>query len=49
MLKDFFKFNGQYYDDIFFDDPLPTIIEFAIPIMNFIKKGKLKFSPEEER
>ena len=49
VLKDFFKFNGQYYDDIFFDDLLPTIIEFMIPIKNFIKKGKLKFSPEEER
>lgn len=49
VLKDFFKFKGQHYDDIFFDDPLPTIIELMIPIMNFIKTGKLKFSPEEER
>ena len=49
ILKDFFKFNEQYYDDISFDDPFPTIIEFMLPIMNFIKKGRLKFSPEEER
>lgn len=49
ILKDFFKFNDQYYDDISFDDPFPTIIEFMLPIMNFIKKGRLKFSPEEER
>ena len=49
IVKDFFKFNGQYYDDISFDDPFPTFIEFMMPIMNFIKTGKPKFSPEEER
>ena len=49
ILKDFLKFNGQYYDDVSFDDPIPTLVEFMLPIMNFIKTGKLKFSPEEER
>lgn len=49
ILKDFFKLYGQYYDDISFSDPLPTIMEIMIPIMNFIKTGKLKFSPEEMR
>jgi len=49
ILKDFLKFNGQYYDDLSFNDPIPTIAEVMIPIMNFIKTGKLKFSPEEER
>jgi len=49
ILKDFLKFNGQYYDDLSFSDPIPTIAEVMIPIMNFIKTGKLKFSPEEER
>jgi len=49
ILKDFLKFNGQYYDDLSFSDPIPTIAEMMIPIMNFIKTGKLKFSPEEER
>ena len=49
ILKDFFKFHGQYYDDISLDDPLPSIIEFLTPIMNFIRSGKPKFSPEEER
>jgi len=49
ILKDFLKFNGQYYDDISFGDPLPTIAEVMIPLMNFIKTGRLKFSPEEER
>ena len=49
ILKDFLKFNGQYYDDISLDDLFPTFIEFMLPIMNFIKTGNLKFSPEEER
>ena len=49
ILKDFLKFNGQYYDDISFNDPFPTFIEFMLPMMNFIKTGKLKFSPEEGR
>lgn len=49
ILKDFMKFNGQYYDDISFSDPLPTIAEVMIPLLNFMKTGKLKFSPEEER
>jgi len=49
ILKDFLKFNGQYYDDVSFDDPIPTLVEFMLPIMNFIKTGKLKFSPEEDR
>jgi len=49
ILKEFLKFNGQYYDDLSFSDPIPTIAEVMIPIMNFIKTGKLKFSPEEER
>jgi len=49
VLKDFFKFKGQHYDDVSFDDPLPTIIEFSIPLLNFVRSGKPKFSPEEER
>ena len=49
IVKDFLKFNEQYYDDISFDDPFPTFIEFMMPIMNFIKTGRLKFSPGEER
>jgi len=49
ILKDFLKFNGQYYDDVSFDDPIPTLVELMLPIMNFIKTGKLKFSPEEDR
>lgn len=51
VLKDFLKFYGRdlYYDDISLDDPLPTIAELAIPLLNFIKTGKLKFSPMESR
>lgn len=49
VIKDFFKLHDHdlYYDDISIDDPLPTLIEFMIPVMNFIKTGKLSFSPEE--
>lgn len=49
VLKDFLKFRGQYYDDISLSDPLPTIVEVMIPIVNFIRKGRLKFRPEVER
>ena len=49
VLKDFFKLNGQYYDDIDLSDPLPIIVEIMIPIMNLVKMKKLKFSPDEER
>ena len=49
ILKDFLKFNGQYYDDVSFDDPIPTLVELMLPRMNFIKTGRLKFSPEEDR
>lgn len=49
VLKDFFRLNGQYYDDIDLSDPLPIIIEIMIPIMNLVKMKKLKFSPDEER
>ena len=51
VLKDFFKFSGSdlYYDDLSFEDPLPSVIELLTPIMNYIKYGKLKFSPEESK
>ena len=49
VLKDFFRLNGQYYDDIDLSDPLPIIVEIMIPIMNLVKTKKLKFSPDEER
>lgn len=49
VLKDFFRLNGQYYDDIDLSDPLPIIVEIMIPIMNLVKMKKLKFSPDEER
>lgn len=49
ILKDFLKFNGQYYDDLSLKDPIPMFIEFMMPIMNFVKTRRLKFSPEEER
>jgi len=48
VLKDFLKLNG-HYDDISLCDPLPTIAEVMIPIINFIRTRRLKFSPEEER
>ncbi|KAF5427457.1 MAG: putative ATP-dependent carboligase, ATP-grasp superfamily [Candidatus Methanomarinus sp.] len=49
VLKDFLKLYGHdlYYDDLSINDPLPTIIEIIMPLMNLIKKGKLKFSPED--
>lgn len=48
VIKDFVKLYGYdlYYDDLSLDDPLPTLIEFMIPIVNFIKTGKLKFDPD---
>ncbi|NIA11170.1 MAG: ATP-grasp domain-containing protein [Nitrospiraceae bacterium] len=51
VLKDFLRFYERdlYYDDIDLSDPLPTIAELMIPMINFIKTGKLKFSPEEQR
>ena len=49
VLKDFFRLNGQYYDDIDLNDPLPIIVEIMIPIKNLVKMKKLKFSPDEER
>lgn len=51
VLRDFLRLYGRdlYYDDIVLSDPLPTIAELAIPVINFIKTGKLKFSPEEQR
>jgi predicted ATP-grasp superfamily ATP-dependent carboligase len=48
-LKDFLVIRGQYYDDIDLSDPLPTIAEIMIPIINFIRRGKLQFSPDEAR
>lgn len=47
VLKEFFKFNGQSYDDLSMEDPLPAFVEFFIPLINLIKTGKPKFSPEE--
>lgn len=51
MIKDFLNFYNPnlYYDDLSFDDPLPAVAEFMIPVLNYIKKGRLSFSPEEER
>ena len=46
IIQDFLKLYN-HYDDISIDDPLPTLIEFMLPVMNFIKTGKLSFSPEE--
>ena len=49
ILKDFLNMRGQCYDDIDLEDPLPTIAEIMIPLINFIRKGKLQFSPDETR
>jgi len=51
MVKDFLNFydSNLYFDDLSFADPLPAVAEFMIPILNYIKKGRLSFSPEEER
>lgn len=51
MVKNFLNFYDQnlYYDDIVLDDPLPTIAEVMIPILNYVRKGRLSFSPEEKR
>jgi len=48
VLKDFFKLHGNnlHYDDVSAEDPIPTLIEFMIPLMNLLKSGNLKFSPE---
>lgn len=48
VIKDFCKLYGRnlYYDDLSISDPLPTLVEFIIPLVNFIKTGELRFSPE---
>jgi predicted ATP-grasp superfamily ATP-dependent carboligase len=49
--KDFFNFvdKNTCYDDISLTDPLPTIIQPLIPIINLIKTGKIKFDPSDGR
>ena len=51
VIKDFCKLYGRnlHYDDLSINDPIPTFIEFIIPLINFIKTGELRFSPEAGR